>query len=352
MAKQAQIMINAEELLKPISEEKPCGEDLSYDAGFQELEVLIKGKPETQFSAAEEPDWKLLRERCLELWERSKDLRVATTLSLAVLKMDGLPAFRESLALVKGMLEGYWDTCYPLLDPSDGNDPTQRVNIIAALATPVATYGDPMRLLERLRQAPLTDSPQMGRLGLFDIANSEAGAAGGDGQSALTPAQIEAAFRDTNPETLQKFNQAVTDSIQLVKDLDKFLTDKVGADKAPDLTELPKQLIEIRKRLAPYTGGAAGDGVQADGEAAVTAGVTPAAAQAISGEVQSRKDVIKILEKVREYYQRHEPTSPVPYLLQRAQRWAEMDFMQIIGDLTPDSIGEIQKVTGDKPKQE
>jgi hypothetical protein len=42
----------------------------------------------------------------------------------------------------------------------------------------------------------------------------------------------------------------------------------------------------------------------------------------------------------------------VPYLLQRAQRWAEMDFMQIIGDLTPDSIGEIQKVTGDKPKQE
>ncbi|HEV2456208.1 MAG TPA: type VI secretion system ImpA family N-terminal domain-containing protein, partial [Verrucomicrobiae bacterium] len=48
-------MINAEELLKPISADKPCGEDLSYDAGFQELEVLMKGKPETQFSAAEEP---------------------------------------------------------------------------------------------------------------------------------------------------------------------------------------------------------------------------------------------------------------------------------------------------------
>ena len=59
-----------------------------------------------------------------------------------------------------------------------------------------------------------------------------------------------------------------------------------------------------------------------------------------------------MLDKICQYYQRHEPSSPVPFILQRAQRWAEMDFMAIIGDLTPDSLGEIQKVTGDKPKTE
>lgn len=346
------IMINAEELLKPISGEKPCGEDLSYDAGFQELEILLKGKPETQFSAAEEPDWKLLGERCLELWSRSKDLRVATTLSLAALKIDGLPAFREGLALVKGLLDGYWDTCYPLLDPADNNDPTQRVNIIAALATPVGTYGDPMRILERLRQAPLTDSVQMGRFSLSDIANSETGTAGPDGASAPASAQIEAAFRDTSPETLQKLSQAVTDSIQLVKDLDTFLTGKVGAGSAPDLTELPKQLTEIQRRLAPYVGGTVAEAVSAGEAAGAPTGAASAAGPGISGEIQSRKDAIKMLEKIREYYQRHEPTSPVPYILQRAQRWVEMDFMQIIGDLTPDSLAEIQKITGEKPKQE
>ena len=37
-------MIVAEELLEPISEEAPCGEDLSYDASFQELETLAKLK--------------------------------------------------------------------------------------------------------------------------------------------------------------------------------------------------------------------------------------------------------------------------------------------------------------------
>ncbi|HEV2319442.1 MAG TPA: type VI secretion system protein TssA [Verrucomicrobiae bacterium] len=345
-------MINAEELLKPISDEKPCGEDLSYDAGLQELETLIKGKPETQFSPAEEPDWKSLRERCLELWGRSKDLRVATTLSLAVLKTDGLPAFRESLAVVKGLLEGHWDTCYPLLDPADNNDPTQRVNIVAALATPIGTYGDPMRLLERLREAPMTDSRQMGRISLLDIINSEAGTAAMDGAPALSAAQIEAAFRDTDTETLQKLNQSVMDSIQLVKDLDTFLTTRVGPDKAPDLTELPKQLIEIQRRLSSYAGGAVGQSVSATGSDGAAAGAAPGAAQAISGDIQSRQDVIRMLEKICEYYQRREPSSPVPYILQRAQRLAEMDFMQIIDDLTPESLKEIQRITGEKPKTE
>ena len=352
-AKQGQrIMINAEDLLKPISGEKPCGEDLSYDPGFQELEVLIKGKPETQFSAAEEPDWKALNERCLELWARSRDLRVATTLSLAVLKTDGLPAFRESLAIVKGLLDGYWDTCYPLLDPADNNDPTQRVNTIAALATPLATYGDPMRLLERLREAPLTDSRQAGRISLFQIANSETGTAGPNGQPALAAAQIDAAFRDTNSETLQKLNQSVTDSIKFVKDIDTFLTDKIGADKAPDLSELSKQLKEIQKRVAPYVGGAAADSTAVPGEAGATGGTAAAASKAISGDVQSRQDVVRMLDKICEYYRRTEPSSPVPYILKRAQRLAEMDFMQIIDDMTPDAIGEINKITGNKPKSE
>ncbi|MGH8023258.1 MAG: ImpA family type VI secretion system protein, partial [Limisphaerales bacterium] len=280
-------MINAEELLKPISNEKPCGEDLSYDAGLQELETLIKGKPETQFSAAEEPDWKSLRERCLELWGRSKDLRVATTLSVAALKTDGLPAFRESLALVKGMLDGYWDTFYPMLDPADNNDPTQRVNLIAALAMPRATYGDPMKLIERLREAPLADSRQIGRLSLSDIVNSEAGTAGADGKTAISAGQITAAFHDTSPETLLKINQAVSDSIRFVKDIDAFLTNKIGADKAPDLSELPKQLLEIQKRLAPYAGGAPGDGAPANAAESTAPGPVSATAPAITGAIQS-----------------------------------------------------------------
>src|SRR5579864_6885158 len=98
-------MIDVDELLKPISEGNPCGEDLSYDPKFMALDALIAGKPETQFSPAEEADWKAVRDACLELLARSKNLRVAVTLCLALLKLDGVSGLRDGLALLKGLLE-------------------------------------------------------------------------------------------------------------------------------------------------------------------------------------------------------------------------------------------------------
>jgi type VI secretion system protein ImpA len=346
-------MINADELLNPISDEKPCGEDLSYDQGFQELEGIMRGKPETQFSPAEDPDWKLLRERCLELWSRSKDLRLATALSLAALKMEGLPALREGLSLLKRMLERYWDSCFPLLDPADNNDPTQRLNIIAGLATPVGTFGDPMRFLERLRQAPLAKSVQMGQFGLADILMSEAAPpAGTEEKPGPTAAQVEAAFRDTKAEDLAAVGQAVNESLQLAKEIDQLLTNTVGADRAPDLDALPRELKEIQKRLAPYLspGSVPGSVGEETGAGNPAAAGTVSASQPIQGEIQSREDVIRMIRKICEYYKREEPSSPVPNILKRAQRLAEMDFMQIISDLSPDSVKEIQRITGELPK--
>ena len=68
-------MIKVDELLSPISSEDPCGTDLSYDPAFQELDSLIGGKPETQFSEAEEPNWKQVHQHCVTLFGRTKDLR-------------------------------------------------------------------------------------------------------------------------------------------------------------------------------------------------------------------------------------------------------------------------------------
>ncbi len=343
-------MINAEALLQPISAEKPCGEDLSYEPAFQELEVMMRGKEETQFSAAEEPDWKQLRERCLELLARTKDLRIATTLALAAAKTEGLAGVRESVALLKGLLEQHWDTVYPLLDAADNNDPTQRVNIVAALATPLGTFGDPMRFLERLREVPLANSPQMGRFSLADILRSESGETGPDQKPPPEMAQIEAAFRSTDPEGLTAANQALSDCISAVEGIDNFLTTTLGADKAPDLDLLPNQLKEMQKRLTPFLPGGTVP-AESSGDGAPSGQPAGAKPQPISGEIQSRADVVRLLDKICDYFKREEPASPVPLILKRAQRWVEMDFMQVIDDLVPEAVKEIQKVTGEKPKE-
>jgi type VI secretion system protein ImpA len=51
------------------------------------------------------------------------------------------------------------------------------------------------------------------------------------------------------------------------------------------------------------------------------------------------------LDAICEYYSRTEPASPVPLLLKRARRLAEMSFLEIIGNLAPETLGSIQHIT-------
>jgi type VI secretion system protein ImpA len=53
-----------------------------------------------------------------------------------------------------------------------------------------------------------------------------------------------------------------------------------------------------------------------------------------------------MLDKICAYYSRYEPSSPVPLLLQRAKRLVSKDFMEILQDLTPDSVSQAQKICG------
>ena len=50
--------LDLNQFLEDVSSESPCGDDLEYDPEFQEMERAAQGKPETQFSAAEPPEWK------------------------------------------------------------------------------------------------------------------------------------------------------------------------------------------------------------------------------------------------------------------------------------------------------
>jgi type VI secretion system protein ImpA len=263
---------------------------------------------------------------------------------VATIELDGLPGFRDSLALVKGLLETYWATVYPQLDPADDNDPLQRMNIVASLATPMGTFGDPFRILERLRAIPLCNSVQMGRYSLTEILRAESGMAAESDKPAVATAQIDAAFRDSNPEELGEIFQVLSDCITLVLAIDEWITLTVGASKAPDLTPLSADLGAMQSRIAPYVKEVAAPAVGMDVAPAPAGQV----ALSLEGEIRSRKDVLTLLQKICLYYDRIEPSSPVPLMLKRAARLAEMDFMQIIEDLSPDAIAQVRIITGEK----
>jgi type VI secretion system protein ImpA len=332
------VAFDIEHLLTEVTPDAPCGENLEYDPAFIELEQASRGKSEQQFGATiipgEEPNWADVKRMALELLERARDLRVYDQLLRASLRTDGFIGLGQGLALIRRALEQYWDGLHPQLDPDDDFDPTARVNIVASLC-------DPAAFLQPVRETPLVSSRSFGRFSLRDMAPDS----GSDHMA------INAAFQETSVEELQETAAAVRMATEDVRGIERIVTDKVGAGNAADLSALVALLTEAARTLdgrlvARGVGGEAP--VEEDtGEAGTDGAPTrQAGAVVVPGEVSSRADVIRMLEKLCEYYARHEPASPVPILLERAKRLVPMSFMDVLQDLIPDAVTMAQVYTG------
>jgi type VI secretion system protein ImpA len=70
------------------------------------------------------------------------------------------------------------------------------------------------------------------------------------------------------------------------------------------------------------------------------------------GEISTRDDVIRLLDRLCEYYGKFEPSSPIPLLLQRAKRLVAKDFMEIVRDMTPSGVAEAELLGGVAKKTE
>jgi type VI secretion system protein ImpA len=348
------VSLDVDALLREISPDAPCGEDIEFDPALQELETAAMGQAETQFRDAEEPNWADVKRRALELLERSRHLRVLTYLALAEVRLSGYPGLRDGLALINGAVDRYWDTVYPLLDPEDDNDPLERMNIFATLSPPPDVMGDMLRFRERVARAPLCRSKQLGVFSLqhVQVAKGERPApeAEGEGAAAQAPQMsvVQAAFEDCDIDELQGVAAAVDESIGLVKQLDDKLTDLVGASNAisfnPLLDVLQQAQAPLQEALARRGYGSSGGGDAAPGGAAAVA--AQAAGPALSGAVNSTKDVLAAFDKICDYYQRHEPSSPVPMLIHRARRLVGKSFIDIIRDMSPDAIPQVEIISG------
>jgi type VI secretion system protein ImpA len=349
-------MINVDDLLKPIADGKPAGEDFAYHPSFQKMEELARGKPETQFGPGEEPEWKEVRDAAMEVLQQSKHLSAGVTLTIALLKLGGVEGLRDGVAVVRGLTEKYWADLYPSLDPEDNNDPTQRLNILGNLSSgKFVTY---------LKQIVLCNSTGMGRITLEQVQTAKAqgdkGApAGGTGGAASGPDlnQIQAAFLDAGPAAAAATLAFINESIGHAQGIEKFLDSTLGAGRGVSFESLNKLLAEMKQVVAPHaTGGApvgdapgeAADSGPADSGGSVSA---PRLQSGISGSVQTRAHVVKALDLVCAYYRTNEPSSPVPLILQRAQRLVEMDFMAIMTDLNPDALSRLEVITGTKSEK-
>jgi type VI secretion system protein ImpA len=335
-------------LAEPIDPDQPSGENLEYDSAFLDLERTAQGRPEQQVGdtivAAEEPDWRVVHNQALALFDRTKDLRVAVYLARALIHTEGLAGFGAALHLIRVLLEQQWPSVHPQLDADDDNDPTMRINALVAIQ-------DPEQTLRPLREAPLVHAPRVGVVSLRDALVARNEMAPTADAEPVTQATIDAAFADTEPDVLQATAAAVAAAAADLAAIETVVLENVGAYQAPDLSALSGMLREMDHLFAQQIertgGGPAGAGLAApddsgSGAEAPASGATGGR----PGEIRNRNDVVRTIDQILAYYRDNEPSSPIPLLLRRAQRLASMDFLALIRELAPDGLSQIQNITG------
>jgi type VI secretion system protein ImpA len=343
-------IVDVDVLLQEVDAGMPCGPNLEYDPLFLELEQNALGKPEVQYGStivpAVPPEWKLVKKQAFELLGRSRDLRVAMLLLRALLALHAIPGFAAGIRLIERLVEERWDSVHPQLDPDDGNDPTLRINSLATLL-------DAASILRELKDTAFIQLPNLGPLSVRVLEVSSGEVPPAAGQAAIAQGSIDAALNDVRPEALVEAADAVTQAHDSVANLEAVLTRQVGATNALDLGILKRQLRRMRDVLAPHLPQTEELETMPDAPATeeAAAGLDPVArpiavAAPVSGEINSRADVVRMLDKILAYYQRNEPSSPVPMLIERAKRLAPKNFFEIMEELAPESVSQLKILRG------
>jgi len=97
----------------PITEENPCGVDITYDPKFEELQKEID-KLSVVSQAGEDINWNKIIETASEITKNhSKHILVCVYLSFALIKTQGFKGAVYGSELIKDLISNFWNNMYP-----------------------------------------------------------------------------------------------------------------------------------------------------------------------------------------------------------------------------------------------
>jgi type VI secretion system protein ImpA len=339
--------MTVEEWLRDTSVEPPCGPNLEYDDRFMALASSAVGKPEQQYGDTvippEDPDWETIIEQSTQLLARSKDLRTTVLLTRGLTRVQGLAGLTQGLEVSRGLLERHWEDVHPRLIYDGDAAPYFRSNALAALA-------DNDGLIRDIRAATLFNT----RAGPVTVRSAEATLKReATSSNAMTEAQLHQAA-----QAGAKADGAPILSIAIALDhcnaISALTSERMGGEDAPDLAPLIGVLQTIQ-RLLPVPG--KDDSLSGTAPDASATNTPEGAVTGIGGELRNRQDAVRVLDSVCRFLEHNEPSNPAPLFIRRAQRLIGSGFLDIMRDMAPDSLGQIELITGQRgsaaaPKEE
>jgi len=376
--------------LNPLDGANPSGEDLRSDPAFHELERLT----EAQFKVAHDGnkasqstipvDWAAVLEKAEELRSRGRDLRLLVIVTRALANEEKLAGLAQGLTLIARTFEQYWDTMHPALrtgaTPRDAA--LRRINSLLDL------QNSQEGLLTNLRQTVFFSPRAIGPISGRDLEQAALDervmlqeAASGLSvaeKAALTSAHNQLLNRvrtgctaqiDQAADTMTSLLADAHAAIAALEAVDAALNARIEGHGAtvPELKKFLQRLLTTLERNSSAGAAANGAATTAPQSAQPTSTAQPASTPARNGHgaetmasvaspvdattglpdrISSRDEVVKCLDLVVAFYDRTEPSSPIPHLARRVRRMVHMDFVELMEDLAPSGLKEFRQLAG------
>ena len=350
-------ILNFEALMQPISEDKPSGESQQYSGLYDEIresrradENLAQGQWQTELKIADYRQ--VIRLAVPALETQVKDLQIGVWLSESMVREHGFTGLRDSLKLLNGLQEKFWETLFPEIDEGDMEG---RANALEWMdgQTAFAIKGAKITAGEGYGFFDYEDSKK------FDIPENIDTLDSTDQQKYR---ELSAQAEKENRVTADKWRKArvasrrtfyeqlqfdLDECLAEHKELNRVIEERFDRNQMPGTSQLKKALEGIQtlvKRLleekrveepdaVDETPASEDESVETGANGAVVAGNGTAVA---AGAIQSRKDALKRLAELAEYFRKTEPHSPLSYLIQRAVKWGEMPLESWLQDVIKD----------------
>jgi type VI secretion system protein ImpA len=350
-------MIDAEKLLAPIAADAPAGRDLRAAADDRTHHTLREQRTGGEAGDPRNANWAAIRRQCEDaLATQSKDLELAGWLAEALARTEGLPGLLEGLAFIRELTTRFWEDVHPQGQPDgERTDYTARIARLNWLASErggllpsvraIGLVGDAAKPSERLGWDAYLTAERVRAASVSNEAGYQEMVASGQ----TTPEQWAAAVASTPRERIREDAAAARACEQEVRALEA-LTEERAPDGAASLHGLAGLLSDIAEYLEarlPAQAAAAESSGPASGSA------SRAGAGAATGPLGSRADALARLSEVARYFRETEPHSPVSRLIERAVRWGNMSFEEVLRDVVKNesALSEIWDTLGVKPPE-
>lgn len=327
--------LDIDALVAPLSEDAPSGPDFYGDAERQAIETVFE-RSVGDDAASAEIDWSDIIARIVAQAGQTRDVWLPVYLMRAAARKGDFQLIVEGAELLARLLEDRWADVHPQLDElgfigrkspcesltriGDFLGPLQRVALLSHARLGQFTAGDFVRFLD-------------------------------EGSAAEGYGMFRALIDATSAEDLEALAIAIEGLENAIRRTDTVLTENADDDTSTNFEPTYELIGKVRKAVRNFAPAASAD-AENDGDAglpmanpaAQQGAAAPTAAGSFGGAINSRQDVERALDSICAYYQRHEPGSPVPFVLRRAREWISLDFMAVLKDIAPGGLDEATRI--------